>query len=378
MTSAYGDTLDRLRHEGNFRTIPAGVHEGKVDLSTNDYLGLAARTDLRHRFFDDDSRRSLAMTAAASRLLAADQKEYRLLEQRLSELYGNRKTLLFNSGYHANTGLISALASEKGTLIVADKLVHASIIDGIVLSKAPFTRFVHNDFNRLESIIKKEHDKHDRILVAVESVYSMDGDTADIDALTELKRRYPKTMLYVDEAHAFGVLGDCGLGLCRSHRSFSEIDVVVGTFGKAAASAGAFCVTDGTLHDYAVNRARSFIFSTALPPLNCAWTRYIIDHITVMDAERIHLQQLCKTLYQGIADLPFKSGAAPSHIQPVITGDSATATALSARLLDKGFKVLPIRTPTVPPGTERLRISLSAALSMDNIDRFIHTLKTLA
>lgn len=376
---AYADTLYALRQSGNFRSIPEpSTSHDIIDLSSNDYLGIAARTDLLQQFFDNESHRRLPMTSAASRLLAADQSEYSLLEQRLSELYGNRAALLFNSGYHANTGLISSLAAEPGTLIVADKLVHASIIDGITLSKAPFTRFVHNDFNRLESILKKESPNYRRIIVAVESVYSMDGDRTDLDILTDLKRRYPNILLYVDEAHAFGVLGDNGLGLCRSHPAFRDIDIIVGTFGKAAASMGAFCITDNHLRDYAINRARSFIFSTALPPVNCAWTRFVIDHMLGMDTRRQHLQSLSAALHQGIAGTSFRTAPQPSHIQPVIIGNPSEAVALSSRLLEHGFKVLPIRTPTVPPGTERLRISLSAALSLEHIHRFTNVLQALA
>ncbi len=369
---SYSSTLAGLREAGNFRSIPSPSRaDGITDFSLNDYLGLAAREDLQREFFSDEANRRIAMTSSASRLLAADQDEFSRLEHRLSELYGGRPALLFNSGYHANTGLISALASEKSTLIVADKLVHASIIDGITLSRAPFKRFVHNDFNRLESILEKEHDSWDRIIVAVESVYSMDGDMTDLDALTSLKRRFPKVILYVDEAHAFGVIGPEGLGLCRGHAGFDEIDVVVGTFGKACASAGAFAVMSRELRDYAVNKARSFIFSTALPPMTCAWTRFMIDTFLGMDRERQKLAELSGRLAAGLG------ADNPRYIMPLIIGSADGALTLSRQLLERGYKVLPIRTPTVPPGTERLRISLSAAMTTSQIDGFINSLNYL-
>lgn len=372
---SYRSTLDQLRSSGNFRSIPSADAParaaGIVDLSLNDYLGLATRTDLQQRFFADEANRRIAMTASAARLLAADQTEHHRLEQKLSELYGGRRALLFNSGYHANTGLISALASEKGTLVVADKLVHASIIDGITLGKGPFQRFLHNDFDRLERILQKEHDKWERIVVAVESVYSMDGDRTDIDSLIALKRRYPNVLLYVDEAHSFGVIGRQGLGLCRSHAAFDEIDVIVGTFGKACASAGAFAITDSTLRDYAVNRSRSFIFSTALAPMTCAWTRFMIDNIIAMDAERSHLADLSRQLADGLGRDEAR------YITPHIVGSADRAMELSRLLLAEGFKVLPIRTPTVPPGTERLRISLSAAMNAESIDSFVKAINAL-
>lgn len=370
---SYGTTLESLRKAGNFRSIPAaGPENGVVNLSLNDYLGLAERTDLQESFFSNDANRRIAMTASAARLLASDQEEFARLEAYVSGLYGNRPVLLFNSGYHANTGLISALASERGTLIVADKLIHASAIDGIVLSKAPFKRFLHNDFNRLESILRKESDAYERILVIVESVYSMDGDRTDLDALVALKGRYPKMLLYVDEAHSFGALGRQGLGLSRWHEGFEEIDAVVCTLGKACASAGAFAVLTPELRDYAVNRARSFIFSTSIAPMTAAWSRFMIECITDMDAERAHLQQLSRLLAEGLG------AAQPRYIMPYLTGSAESALRLSGRLLERGYKVLPIRTPTVPPGTERLRISLSAAFSEQQIEGFVNALKECA
>lgn len=373
----YSDILDRLHSEGNFRSIPHELPADAevTDLSSNDYLGLGADTGLQQSFFASASNRAIPMTSSASRLLSGRQREYEELESFLGQLYG-RPCLLFNSGYHANTGMIQALADSK-TLIVADKLVHASIIDGITLSKAPFTRFRHNDLGHLEKIMEKEAANHERVLIVVESVYSMDGDRADIDSIIALKRRYPNAMLYVDEAHAFGVEGPQGLGLCKESAGFSDVDIVVGTFGKACASAGAFCAVSPTLRDYLVNRARSFIFSTSLPPMTVAWTRFMIETFLKMDAERSQLRLLGQRLHDHLQPLSPKTAITPSHIQPLVVGSADRAVELSRRLLDEGFKVLPIRTPTVPPGTERLRISLSAAIPIGEIDRLGHTLAKL-
>ena len=365
-------TICALKQSGNYRHIPMPEDMGRyVDLSSNDYLGIASRADLQNEFFERCGSRIPAMTSSASRLLAHNQDEYYALETTLSNLFGGRPALLFNSGYHANTGLLSALASEPGTLIVADRLVHASMIDGMVLSRKPFKRFAHNDIGQLKRIVEREYDGCERIIVAVESVYSMDGDSADIEALIELKRRYPKIWLYVDEAHAFGVCGPAGLGLSMGSSAAEEVDVIVGTFGKAAASMGAFAVTTPEIHEYAVNRSRSFIFSTALPPICCAWTRFVVERMTGMDAERRHLADLAAKLHGSLTELsPDATSKAPSHIIPYIVGDPKLAVEMSSRLLEAGFKVLPIRTPTVPPGTERLRISLSASLTMGDAERF--------
>lgn len=369
-TDIYTQTLDTIRQCGNFRHTPFPPDPGVIpatDFSSNDYLGLAATPRLQNEFFRSAGTRA-SLTSSASRLLVDRRHQsYALLEDTLTRLY-NRPALLFNSGYHANTGLIPALASLPRTLILADRLVHASIIDGIILSRTPFRRFPHNNLDALGSMLEKASADFDRIWVIVESVYSMDGDSANLPALVALKRRWPKMLLYVDEAHAFGVTGPGGLGQSMTLSSPAEVDIIVGTLGKAAASSGAFCICSHTLRDFAVNRARSLIFSTALPPLCCQWSRFIIERIPGMDSRRHHLARLSNLLHDGLTHLGLAApDSRPSHIQPVIIGDAAKTVQLSAQLLDDGFNVLPIRTPTVPPGTERLRISLSANLDESDV-----------
>lgn len=351
----YGDVLDKLRAQSNLRTIPDDITlTDLTDLSSNDYLGIGADAALKAEFLESVGELP-AFSACASRLLAAGQTEFAALERLLSDLY-SRPTLLFNSGYHANVGAISAL-SAGNTLIVADKLVHASIIDGMMLSKAKFVRFRHNDVDHLRSILEKNRRDYDRVIIVCESVYSMDGDVAPLQEIAASKT--PGSLLYVDEAHAFGAVGRNGLGLCVD---MPEVDVIVGTLGKAMASVGAFlAVANDDLRSYLVNSARSFIFSTALPPINCAWSRFVIEKMLNMDDRRAHLRELNLQL----ADILHISR--PTHIQPLIVGSSEKAIALSKRLADNGFKVLPIRTPTVPPGTERLRFSLSANLTTEQL-----------
>lgn len=373
--------LNHLKESGNYRNIPAAAVYDGVDFSTNDYLGIAADRSLQLEFMDSVDNRMSQLTSSASRLLASRQDEYAALESKLSELYGGQ-ALLFNSGYHANTGLVSSLC-DRSTMVLADMLVHASIIDGIVLSRAPFSRFRHNDYNHLETLLKRDYDRYDRFLVVAEGIYSMDGDMADIAGLVALKRRYPKVMLYIDEAHSFGVLGPKGLGLVERYYSDDpaaepgEVDVVVGTFGKAIGSYGAFSVTSDPIREFAVNTARSFIFSTALPPICCAWTRWILDRVVNMDNRREHLSQLGQSLKKVLSGYQTHDTAA-SHIQPLIVGDALMAVEMSKHLANAGFKALPIRTPTVPPGTERLRFSLSASMSFDDIDKLDNALNRLA
>lgn len=360
--------LDDLDAGGMLRRIPADSDGASIiDFSTNDYLGLGAETSLQERFMADSANRLIPFTSSASRLLASRQNAYTALESTLDAYYPGRRSLLFNSGYHANTGMVSVLTSLfSRPLILADKLVHASIIDGIILSRAEFRRFPHNDFDRLEKMLAREGAKTERpdgVIIIVESVYSMDGDRAEIDRLTELKRRFSRdgmeVMLYVDEAHAVGVEGPSGLGLTAASSAPAEVDVMIGTLGKALASAGAFAIMAPDLREWALNRARSFIFSTSLPPISAAWSRFMItEAVENGDWRRRQLQSLASVL----------DPADRRYIYPAITGSAESAVALSKRLLDEmNMKVLPIRTPTVPAGTERLRISLSATTRPEDV-----------
>ncbi len=368
-----GKQLQELKERGNFRYIPDQAPDNLTDLSSNDYLGLGTDQSLRMRFLETAECLNTPFTSSASRLLAGQQSEYHALEHLLSVLY-HRPVLLMNSGYHANTGTIPALSDGARTLIVADRLVHASIIDGIILSRAPFERFRHNDTKHLASILDKHARDYERVIIVTESVFSMDGDKAPLERIAELRREYPNSLLYVDEAHAFGVEGSQGLGLAQD---IPDADVIIGTFGKACASVGAFvAVRNNDLRDLMVNRARSFIFSTALPPINCAWTKFVIERMVNMDTERDHLRSLAAQLHEILSPMSV-TPIEPSHIQPLVTGDARKAVELSSRLRDEGFQVLPIRTPTVPAGTERLRFSLSAALSSTDISRLESVLTSL-
>ena len=332
----YSDILNQLQSTGNYREIPADGDFRGIDFSTNDYMGLGNDRELQRQFFDNVDNRAIPMTSSASRLLASRQHEHEALERLLSDLYG-RSTLLFNSGYHANTGIISALA-DSGTYIVADKLVHASIIDGIVLSRAPFTRFRHNDYDHLERILQRIADSHERILVITESIFSMDGDAADIDRMTDIKRRFNNVILYIDEAHAFGAAGHRGLGLSRDNANYNDVDIIVGTFGKAAASSGAFAAVNSTIKNF-----------PAMLGKHCA------EKLSAISAKPV----------------------VESHIIPFIVGDASLTVDMSLQLRALGYKVLPIRTPTVPAGTERLRFSLSASMDVSDIDGVVNAIKSI-
>lgn len=354
-------TIKQLEASGNLRKIPCDGDPSLIDLSSNDYLGLSEDIILREEFFEKYPAANMLMSSSASRLLGACQSPYSAFEHRLADDYGTgRAALLFNSGYHANTGLVSALA-DKHTLVIADKLVHASIIDGIKLSGAQFVRFAHNNYTHLQHILETKARDFSSVIIIAESVYSMDGDKADIPTLVQLKKLHPDALLYIDEAHAVGVIGPGGLGETVRMGLLHEVDILVGTLGKALASMGAFAILSPRMREYMINKARSLIFSTALPPLQIMWSHHMWKHSLEADTKREKLEKLAILLAEAIP------GGAPSHIRPLIVGDPIKAINISKMLLESGYKVLPIRTPTVPPGTERLRFSLNANILPEHI-----------
>jgi len=367
--------LKIVEADGNLRSVAkADADSSLIDLSSNDYLGLAADTALRDSFLSGGAADNLPLSASASRLLASRQNAFTSLEETLKKAYGMH-ALLFNSGYHANTGIVGALGSIKNTYIIADKLVHASIIDGIKLSGAPFARFRHNDYNHLAQIASKASVDYQNILIIAESIYSMDGDAADIEALTEIKRSIPGALLYIDEAHAVGVEGPAGLGLSAQSPNYKDVDIIIGTFGKALASAGAYAITDETIRKFLINKARSFIFSTALPPFIIAWSEHVFRNMLSMDSRRQNLKHLGIRLAEIMR--PFGGTCKAGHIQPLIAGSASKALQWSESLRNDGFCVLPIRTPTVPPGTDRLRFSLTANIELSALERLSTALSNI-
>lgn len=369
----YKVLLETLERAGNLRSLPLIephdkwiIRDGRkmLNLSSNDYLGLSRDMQLRKEFLTRAMEEYLPLSSTSSRLLTGNYPAYTELEKLLASAYGKESALVFNSGYHANVGILPALA-DKETLILADKLVHASLIDGIRLSGAAYKRFRHEDYEQAEQILQASVRTYKRIILVTESIFSMDGDIADLHRLVRLKQEYPNVLLYVDEAHAIGVRGKTGLGIAEESGTLPDIDLLVGTFGKALASMGAFVACSRLLHDVLVNRMRPLIFSTALPPLQVAWTSYLFQLLPHMEERRKHLQRLSASVAQALQG---KGGEiSSSHIIPYIVKDSEDCLRLAEFLQRKGFYCLAIRPPTVPQGTARLRLSITADLDEENI-----------
>ena len=378
----YASQLETLAHNGNLRRLlemkPQGlylVRDGvsMLNLSSNDYLGLADNVALKSEFLQTLDPKTCRFSSTSSRLLTGNYPAYTRLEKRLAQLYGAESALVFNSGYHANSGILPAVTDSR-SLILADKLVHASIVDGIGLSKARCIRYRHNNYEQLERLVAENADQYERIFIVTESIFSMDGDESDLPRLVSLKRQYPQVCLYLDEAHAFGVRGQLGLGCAEEQEVVGDIDFLVGTFGKAAASMGAFVICSETMKQYLVNTMRPLIFTTALPPVNLEWTLFIVNMICDMQERREHLAQIGRRVREVLN--PLNGGiVSSSHIIPYVLGESERAVEVALRLQHEGFYLLPVRPPTVPPGTSRLRISLNAECSDSDIDRLITTLQ---
>ena len=377
----YATRLTQLKDASNLRRLPEVEHDGvyvvregqrMLNLSSNDYLGLAGRRDLQQDFLGKLGGDLPPMSSSSSRLLTGNYSVYTTLEQRMAADFGREAALLFGSGYHANTGILPALA-DKHDLILADKLVHASLIDGMRLSEAVTQRYRHNDYTHLEHLLEKYAANYERVFVVTESVFSMDGDVVDLRRLVAIKKRYPQVVLYVDEAHAVGVRGNHGLGVAEECGLLGEIDLLVGTFGKAMASMGAYLVCDAEIRELLVNRMRPLIFSTALPPMQVAWTLFMWERIGGMNEQRQHLRRLSSLLSQALQGRGGEISS--SHIVPFIVGDSKDCIRVAECLQREGFYCLPVRPPTVPQGTSRIRFSLTAAVQEDDVARLISCLQ---
>ena len=373
--------LIQLEQTGNLRGLPGIELDGKwihldekkmLNLSSNDYLGIASDQKMRQDFLSNLDIDKAIFSSSSSRLLTGNYPVYQKVERLLTDLYKKESALVFSSGYHMNMGILPAIA-DKNTLILADKLVHASIIDGIRISSAQCIRYRHQDYRQLEELLDKHHAGFRSMIIVTESIFSMDGDVSPLPLLVQLKKKYPNTFLYVDEAHAVGVRGLNGLGIAEEEDCIPEIDFLCGTFGKTFASMGGLVVCNKIFRDYLINRMRTFIFTTALPPIQLEWSFFVLNQMINMKEERMWLRKSSQIVKEALEEKGFTSTSS-SHILPVVIGDSKETILKAGEMQRKGFYMLPVRPPTVPEGTSRLRISLTAGITSAELNQLIQNL----
>ena len=379
---ALGEELAALDAQGLRRVLhPLGARNGArvrdgervlLDFASNDYLGLASAPEV-----SGAATRALesGTGAAAARLIVGHHEWHAALERRLAQFLGTERALLFPAGYMANLGAIPALVGRHDG-IYSDVLNHASLIDGCRLSRAEVHRIPHGDLEALERTLDATGGRYRRRLLVVEGLYSMDGDLYPLDVLVELARRYD-AWVYLDDAHAIGVLGAHGRGTAEHWGVEADIPVRVGTLGKALGTAGAFVAGSATLIDFLTNRARAFVYTTGTPPALAAATLAALEIVEREPERRDRVRANARQLRAGLAALGRTIPGPPDgHIIPVVLGSADAVLHAGAALRAAGFLVGAVRPPTVPIGRGRLRLTVSAAHEPEDLVQLLTTLRT--
>ena len=344
-----------------------------IDFSGNDYLGLSRHPALIAR--SREWTECYGAGASASRLVTGTLDAYLTVEERLAAFKGTEAALIFNAGFQANATILPALAELFGeTIVYADRLNHASLHHGITAGGLRQQRFRHNDLDHLGTLLARDLDKPGRRLIVTESVFSMDGDRAPLAALIALTEEFG-AFLYVDEAHATGILGPRGRGLTAEHPG--RVDLVMGTLGKALGGFGAYVAGSRRLIDFLINRCAGFIYSTALPPSVFGALDAALDLIPAMEAERAKVRDHAEMFRRAAQANGFSTAASDTQIVPLLIGGNDATLSAQARLEEQGLLAIAIRPPTVPEGEARLRLSFSAAHSDGDVARLTEALGKL-
>ncbi|MGD2118804.1 MAG: 8-amino-7-oxononanoate synthase [Chromatiales bacterium] len=374
--------LLKRRHEHRYRmrsvvdsaAATEVVVDGKPMLSfcSNDYLGLANHPDIKQVFMQAVERWGVG--SGSAHLVAGHTREHHLLEEELAEFTGRPRALLFSSGYMANQGIITGLL-EKGDQLFQDKLNHASLVDAGLLAASDFHRFQHKDMASLQRQLET-FTSGSKIVVS-DGVFSMDGDVADLPQLAQLCQQH-QALLMIDDAHGFGVLGEHGRGsVAAAGLDWQQVPLYMATLGKALGSAGAFIAADEDIIEILIQKARSYIYTTASPPAVAAATRAALKIMQADDWRRDRLQQIVQRFKQGADELGLSLLPSDTPIQPLLAGSSEQALAWSQQLKERGILITAIRPPTVPQGTARLRITFSAEHSDVQVDQLLEQLGQL-
>ena len=375
LTTRERDGLKRRQRTLDAPCGPKALVDGRplISFCSNDYLGLANDPVLIEAACA--GARQWGVGSGASHLVSGHQRPHLALEEKLARFTGFPRAMLFSTGYMANLGIVPALAG-RGDAIFADRLNHASLIDAVQLSRADSQRYPHGDVAALERLLAASTAR--RKLILTDAVFSMDGDLAPLPALLELAERFD-AWLVIDDAHGFGVLGKHGRGsLSHFALPHTERIVYMGTLGKAAGGAGAFVAGAQTLIEWLLQNARTYIFTTGSSPLMACALAASLDLIEQGDDRRAHLQALREQLREGLATTRWQLLPSPTSIQPVLIGDNHEALRVANALYERGLWVPAIRPPTVPKGTARLRVSLSAAHSTEQVTRLVDALQDLS
>jgi 8-amino-7-oxononanoate synthase len=353
---------------------PKGVVEGwrgdrhLINFSANDYLGLSKHPALIAAAQNYTQRYGTG--APASRLVTGTYPIHQHLEHQLADACGREAALLFSSGFQANSTLLPTLV-DASSVVLCDRLIHNSLLQGILASRARFMRYWHNDLAHLRSLLDQvSQQTFNRILIVSETVFSMDGDRCEVDALVQLAQTY-NAILYLDDAHALGVLGQGGMGLATQN---AGVDLVVGTFGKAFGAFGAFVVCSQKLRDYFVNYCPGLIYTTALPPAVIGTVTKALELMPSLEAERYRLSQHTEKLRLHLQQMGYATGNSHSQIVPLILGSEEKTLHLSQWLEDHGILATAIRPPTVERGTARIRFALSSQHTETHLNLLIKTL----
>ena len=341
-----------------------------LNFCSNNYLGLA--DDPRLIQSAVNSLKQEGFGSGASRLVCGNMESHRKLEEALAKFKKIERCLFFASGYMANVGIISALF-DREDVVFSDKLNHASIIDGIILSRAQFKRYPHNDMMALGEGLKSASQYRKRLIIT-DSVFSMDGDFAPLQEIVRLAKKYGAFVM-VDEAHAFGVFGKNGRGLVEHLGLEGQVDIQMGTLSKAAGAFGAYCCGSNELIELILNRARSFIYTTGLPSSVAAAAEKAVEIIAAEPERRRQLLKNADAVRAGLKAIGFDTMASQTPIVPVLIKDAVLAVEFSKKLLDQGIFVQAIRPPTVPVGSARLRVTAMATHTSEDLERLLKSMR---
>lgn len=346
-----------------------------VNLSSNDYIGLGSNLEVSQDFLSNLPKDALRQSSSGSPLLTGAHPSYQRATDAMEKLF-HKSALFFDSGFAANSGTIEALATPNN-LIIADKLSHASIIEGMMTAKGKTMRFAHNNITHLKTLLDKFSKDFDSVIIATEAIFSMDGDGAPLKELVEIKHQYDNVYLYVDEAHSFCLYNDNGAGLCAKYGITEDVDFILTTFGKGLGSQGACMLCNEIAKNYLINTARSLIFSTALSPYAFAHIAYMVEYMQKRNDLRQRLHTITHAIHETLNEVNLEN-VSVSQIIPILTYENEKALEACQFFKENGFYAMPIRHPTVPKGQARLRLSLSANLTDSEVNKLQETIKAFA